>query len=165
MRWCQVSNPDWFYHYISFPDCSLSSHAESPTIHSYCICVHTHPFKIFQSCWVNKAALKCISYLRLIKSLALVQEAVHKMKQPRAFGRWLILLVSFTYSTLALLSCCPHGSEWTSEDQKNWCTTWLEDIKLMHVEYNGKGCYICGVSAWWLMLGYILVTVGLPFWS
>lgn len=52
-----------------------------------CTSVHTHSLlKIFQSCWVNKAALKCISYLRQIKSVALVQEAVHKMKHPGPLG-------------------------------------------------------------------------------
>lgn len=35
------------------------------------VLLHTHPF-----CWVFKAALKCIYYLKQIKSVALIQEVV-----------------------------------------------------------------------------------------
>lgn len=37
--------------------------------------------------------------------------------------------------------------------------------KLMHLQYFVEGHHICGVLAGWLMLGYILVTAGLQFWS
>lgn len=156
MRWCHVSNPDWFYHYISFPDCSLSSHAESPTIHYFC--VHTHPFKIFQRCWVNKAALKCISYLRLIKSLALVQEAVHKMKHPGLLGddwfSWFPLLTPpLLYSLAVPMGANEHLKTIKRIDAQldlktsNWCTySTMERVVISVGSWHDDSCRVIYLS-------------------
>lgn len=108
-------------------------------------------------------------YLRQIKSVTLVQEAVYKMKHPGPSGDdwfpWFLFPFPLLHPCSALSLSQRKRGQHLKTIREARCKLCLAGAQLMLLQYNGEGLHICGVLAGRFTLGYILVTAGLPFWS